>query len=173
MSQTVTRTRPGSLWSALRLNWKRLPLPWRKAWFIGLDVRGNEYYEQKQPTFPGRPVRRWVQPAMKTMDLFEETHIPVQWQSWLRHRRPQPPTEEDIQADEAYRLRTVARAMKLDQQWQEPRKVPLASSTQDTPKEKAKPVKKLAPSVHYPTGQGETFTPGAWTPGNVTEKREK
>ncbi|KAI9227927.1 MAG: hypothetical protein DHS80DRAFT_31290 [Piptocephalis tieghemiana] len=193
----MTPARSPTLLKAIGQTWRRLPLPWRRAHFIGLDVQGNEYYEQKQPTFPGRPVRRWMQPAMTTMDLFEETHIPVQWQSWLRHRRPEPPTDQEIQADEAYRLRTVARAAKLEEQWQkermgleekrtataasrvnapEPTKVPLPSSQkEDQPMEKSKPVKKrgVAPSVHYPTGQGETFTPGSWTPSLSSSSQVK
>jgi hypothetical protein len=43
-----------------------------------------------------RPPRRWVVP---TNEDYHTDHLPVQWQSWLRHRRPIAPTLEEIERD--------------------------------------------------------------------------
>lgn len=49
----------------------------------------------------------------------------VQWQAWLRNTRPDPPTQIEIQRDEARKQLTITRAKALDQAWQD-RKAELA-----------------------------------------------
>lgn len=49
----------------------------------------------------------------------------VQWQAWLRNTRRDPPTQMEIQRDEARKQLTITRAKALDQAWQD-RKAELA-----------------------------------------------
>ncbi|XP_068626776.1 NADH dehydrogenase [ubiquinone] 1 alpha subcomplex assembly factor 2 isoform X2 [Battus philenor] len=61
---------------------------------IGKDYIGNIYFEI--PADPSRGKRRpsrWYDPP-KGHDF--ENPIPPEWESWLRYRRQEPPTEEEI-----------------------------------------------------------------------------
>ena len=60
----------------------------------GKDYMGNMYYEA--PADPSRGVRapkRWYWPQHE--DDWDRP-IPPEWEAWLRYRRPDAPTEEEI-----------------------------------------------------------------------------
>ena len=44
--------------------------------------------------------RRWVEHSSAA---YEQEELPVEWQSWLRHTRPHPPSEEEVAVLEARR----------------------------------------------------------------------
>jgi NADH dehydrogenase [ubiquinone] 1 alpha subcomplex assembly factor 2 len=54
--------------------------------------------------------------AFGTGHLFDSKHIGVEWLAWLSHRRPNPPTPEEIEAAERERAATRARAMAVDEE---------------------------------------------------------
>lgn len=65
-----------------------------KGTLIGSDYYGNKYYETpgSQSVGFGKP-RRWFEPPIKE-DFMQE--MPAEWEAWLRGRRTNPPTEEEI-----------------------------------------------------------------------------
>uniref|UniRef100_A0A6M2DCX0 Putative mimitin mitochondrial n=1 Tax=Xenopsylla cheopis TaxID=163159 RepID=A0A6M2DCX0_XENCH len=65
-----------------------------KGNFIGKDYLGNEYYETPaDPSIGKRKANRYFQPRIK--NKFDQ-ELPAEWEAWLRGRRPEPPTEEEI-----------------------------------------------------------------------------
>ncbi|KAF9199105.1 hypothetical protein BGZ49_010818 [Haplosporangium sp. Z 27] len=75
----------------------------------------------------GRYPRRTVELADPQLSEanYDDANIAVQWQSWLRNTRKDPPTPQEIQRDETRKQLTIARAKVLDQAWQD-RKAELA-----------------------------------------------
>ncbi|XP_014356537.2 uncharacterized protein LOC106709282 [Papilio machaon] len=62
---------------------------------MGKDFSGNIYYEiPADPSRGKRKPSRWYDPP-KGNDF--EDPIPAEWESWLRMRREDPPTEEEIE----------------------------------------------------------------------------
>ncbi|KAF9376464.1 hypothetical protein CPB97_010794 [Podila verticillata] len=92
----------------------------------GKDFEGNLYFEKPDPN-GGRWPRRTVELADPTLSEanYDDANIAVQWQAWLRNTRPDPPTQIEIQRDEARKQLTITRAKALDQAWQD-RKAELA-----------------------------------------------
>ncbi|XP_018327880.1 NADH dehydrogenase [ubiquinone] 1 alpha subcomplex assembly factor 2 [Agrilus planipennis] len=61
--------------------------------FKGIDYMGNNYYEiPADPSIGKRQDKRWFVP--QNSENFED--VPPEWDSWLRGRRKEPPTEEEI-----------------------------------------------------------------------------
>ncbi|KAF9914765.1 hypothetical protein BX616_007613 [Lobosporangium transversale] len=84
----------------------------------GRDLDGNLYFEKPDPN-GGRYPRRTVELADPQLSEanYDDANIAVQWQSWLRNTRQSPPTQAEIQRDEARKKLTIARAKALDQAW--------------------------------------------------------
>ncbi|XP_076164687.1 NADH dehydrogenase [ubiquinone] 1 alpha subcomplex assembly factor 2 [Ptiloglossa arizonensis] len=59
---------------------------------IGEDYYGTKYYET-QTTTKSKPSRYFV-PVDK---INFEQELPAEWESWLRHRRIDPPTKEELE----------------------------------------------------------------------------
>ncbi|CAG8553584.1 843_t:CDS:2, partial [Scutellospora calospora] len=97
--------------------WKQARLPWRQRVFVGSDLFGNEYYESRQP-INGRK-KRMVEPKeKKSLSEYDSDSLPVQWQSWLRHTRFEPPTIEEIVMANKRRELIIQRAKTLDKDWE-------------------------------------------------------
>lgn len=64
---------------------------------IGEDAQGNRYFETPADPQGGRRLpRRWFVP------VDEETGVPTpEWSQWLRGRRSEPPTNDEIAYNEA------------------------------------------------------------------------
>uniref|UniRef100_A0A0L8GSN0 NADH dehydrogenase [ubiquinone] 1 alpha subcomplex subunit 12 n=2 Tax=Octopus bimaculoides TaxID=37653 RepID=A0A0L8GSN0_OCTBM len=82
---------------------------------IGKDHFGNVYYEKEAN--PSRNLRgaRWVEPA--DGDQMTPPDMPIEWEAWIRGKRQNPPTEEEIQRNYAKMMRTIQRAKELDQKY--------------------------------------------------------
>jgi len=72
---------------------------------IGRDPYGNTYYElPAQPQLGKRRPTRWYNTAetgkddVISKDLWAgfDSDLPSEWESWLRYRRDDPPTEEEV-----------------------------------------------------------------------------
>jgi len=73
---------------------------------MGKDPYGNHYYElPAQPQLGKRRPTRWydtaatdakVGPGMLDTTAGFDTNIPSEWESWLRHRRADPPSEKEV-----------------------------------------------------------------------------
>lgn len=72
-------------------------MPKQKEKPIGSDAQGNQYFEIPADPQGGRRLpRRWFIPVN------EETGVPTpEWSQWLRGRRSEPPTVEEITYNEA------------------------------------------------------------------------
>ncbi|XP_043265860.1 NADH dehydrogenase [ubiquinone] 1 alpha subcomplex assembly factor 2 [Colletes gigas] len=71
------------------------------AKLIGEDFYGTKYYERPHPTntVKKRP-SRYFEPVNKEAGFDQE--IPAEWESWLRYRRMNPPTKEELEQN--YRM---------------------------------------------------------------------
>ncbi|KAF9900896.1 hypothetical protein EC991_006754 [Linnemannia zychae] len=114
-----------SLMRRLALSFKAVA-PGSGRQLAGRDFEGNLYFEKPDPN-GGRYPRRTVELADPKLSEanYDDANISVQWQAWLRNTRKDPPTQAEIQRDEARKLLTVTRAKALDQAWQD-RKAELA-----------------------------------------------
>ncbi|CAG8571117.1 3178_t:CDS:1 [Paraglomus brasilianum] len=91
--------------------WRSLRLPWRTRVYVGSDLSGNTYYES---------LTRFHDRTRRTVDLnrpipvaeYREHDLPVQWQSWLKHTRFDPPTLQELEEDER-RKRVMKEKVKL------------------------------------------------------------
>ncbi|RYO95365.1 hypothetical protein DL762_000107 [Monosporascus cannonballus] len=118
--------------------WKSLRLPWRKRFLVGLDLRGNTYWEfrlargdptshpsgaatsapahqsqrNQTPTYPFRRIVRYPRPTH-----YSEVTVPPAWHQWLRYRRASAPTLEEQLADAARQERIKVLAAQADARW--------------------------------------------------------
>ncbi|TPX56915.1 hypothetical protein PhCBS80983_g04203 [Powellomyces hirtus] len=160
--------------------WKASNLPWRRHRIVGRDLTGNMYFE-------GPPMRAGTDRTRRTIEYcdgrdelhhYDPDRIPPQWQMWLRHTREAAPTIQELQQAEAQRLLTISRARELDRKWEE-RKLELererlaslgsgsaksAEGTATPPPPPPPVAEPQAPPQTAPSGQGDTFEPGAWKP---------
>ncbi|EDW36810.1 GL25860 [Drosophila persimilis] len=62
--------------------------------YIGEDYFGNKYFEiPANPAIGKRKSSRWFEPADK--DAFDQ-ELTAEWEAWLRGRREEPPTREEL-----------------------------------------------------------------------------
>lgn len=61
---------------------------------MGKDYFGNKYFEiPANPSIGKRKASRWFDPPKKD-DFMQE--MPAEWEAWLRGRRKEPPSEEEV-----------------------------------------------------------------------------
>lgn len=79
---------------------------------VGEDYLGTKYYEteSRQNSIHKKPNRYFV-PVNK--DDFEQ-ELPAEWEAWLRQRRKQPPTEEEVNANYQKMIEVKKNAAELD-----------------------------------------------------------
>ncbi|KAF2346374.1 NADH dehydrogenase [ubiquinone] 1 alpha subcomplex subunit 12 [Trinorchestia longiramus] len=64
--------------------------------YIGDDYMGNKYFEKPADPERGRNIAtRYFEVA--DHENYCQENLPSEWDSWLRHRRRLPPTEEEVQ----------------------------------------------------------------------------
>ncbi|GAB1599477.1 NADH dehydrogenase [ubiquinone] 1 alpha subcomplex assembly factor 2-like isoform X1 [Argonauta hians] len=82
---------------------------------IGKDHFGNTYYEKD--AMPSRNLKgaRWVE--REDGDQMTAPDVPVEWEAWIRGKRKDPPTVEEIQKNHAFKMRTIQRAKELEQKY--------------------------------------------------------
>ncbi|XP_075153009.1 NADH dehydrogenase [ubiquinone] 1 alpha subcomplex assembly factor 2 [Haematobia irritans] len=62
--------------------------------YVGEDYFGNKYYEiPPNPSIGKRKASRWFEPADK--EAFDQ-ELTAEWEAWLRGRREDPPTKEEL-----------------------------------------------------------------------------
>lgn len=83
---------------------------------IGSDAQGNRYFEIPADPQGGRRLpRRWFVP------INEETGTPTpEWSQWLRGRRAEPPTNEEIAYNEAIASMKKVNAENISQKFNLP-----------------------------------------------------
>uniref|UniRef100_A0A2A4K456 NADH dehydrogenase [ubiquinone] 1 alpha subcomplex assembly factor 2 n=1 Tax=Heliothis virescens TaxID=7102 RepID=A0A2A4K456_HELVI len=79
---------------------------------MGKDYIGNDYFEiPADPSIGKRKPTRWYNPP-RGQDF--QDPIPAEWESWLRGRRLEPPTEEEIMKNLAIAQMKKENAAKIE-----------------------------------------------------------
>ncbi|KAF7890920.1 uncharacterized protein EAF01_010729 [Botrytis porri] len=94
--------------------WKALRLPWRKRFFVGLDLQNNSFWEFRDAITAGR-MRRIVQTPSSIQ--YSDVKISPQWHQWLRHTREDAPSIEELMGDIARQERLKVLARQADERW--------------------------------------------------------
>ncbi|KAG5309081.1 NDUF2 factor, partial [Pseudoatta argentina] len=100
---------------------------------IGEDYFGTKYYEEDiRYSVRKRPPRYFI-PVNK--EDFEQ-ELPAEWEAWLRYRRKEPPTREEIEANYQLAITKKKNAAKLlneNRSKNDTTNLPTSSTTQTTP----------------------------------------
>ncbi|KYO29158.1 mimitin, mitochondrial [Alligator mississippiensis] len=140
---------------------------------VGADSLGNKYYRvPEHRTWAGQtiPERRGLDAVNLEPFQYEVGTIPAEWEAWLRKKRKDPPTIEEILKNEKYRgemqlkIKDVSEKDKLLQA-KEYKEGLVAEpvSTQIKGHASAHYYGKNQPSQD-PTSIANTFQPGSWMP---------
>lgn len=141
---------------------------------VGTDHLGNKYYViPEQKTWTGRVVRakRLVVAANPSEYEYMEGNIPIEWDAWIRGRRKEPPSMQEMERNEFYR-----KQIKLKAQEMEERDLALQAKEYNeglvaTPRTVAKGHAATTsfgkPQItEEPTSTANTFEPGSWMPNS-------
>ncbi|XP_056889575.1 NADH dehydrogenase [ubiquinone] 1 alpha subcomplex assembly factor 2 [Takifugu flavidus] len=85
---------------------------------VGTDHLGNNYYVvPEQKTWTGRLVRakRMVEAANPSEYEYLEGSIPSEWDAWIRGRRKEPPSIEELLKNVSYREQIKLKAMEVEE----------------------------------------------------------
>ncbi|RKP01712.1 hypothetical protein CXG81DRAFT_25615 [Caulochytrium protostelioides] len=167
------------------------------ARYIGADFAGNKYYETDIPT-GSRPTRRSVvMLGDQDRAILEPNALPPMWAMWLRHTRADPPTPEELAAEDRRFTILKERVRAIDAREAERREQLQRQAAQDllhvaTPAPSRKAVdpnggaepssSSPSPSPSQPTqpdpfarpkqtNPGEDWEPEAWTPAPAARPR--
>lgn len=140
---------------------------------VGTDHVGNTYYHiPEQKTWTGRLVRarRMVVAANVTEYEYVEGSIPMEWDSWIRGRRKEPPSVEELLKNQSYRDNIKIKAREVEEKDLILQAKEYEDGLVTTP---AKTLAKgHAASTDFgkqeisedPSSTANTFQPGSWLP---------
>ncbi|XP_006626971.1 NADH dehydrogenase [ubiquinone] 1 alpha subcomplex assembly factor 2 isoform X1 [Lepisosteus oculatus] len=146
---------------------------------VGTDHFGNKYYFiPEQKTWTGQTIRakRIVEATNPKEYEYQEGSIPSEWDAWIRGRKKEPPTIEELLKNERYRDDIKARAkevadreMALRVEEQEEGLVARPAQVQIKGHASARRFELTGPSED-PTSTANTFEPGSWKPSGDNTK---
>ncbi|XP_020639316.2 NADH dehydrogenase [ubiquinone] 1 alpha subcomplex assembly factor 2 isoform X1 [Pogona vitticeps] len=168
------------LWRLLRL-WKvRLLGPEKQ--YVGSDPFGNKYYRiAKHEALGGQIIqeRRFMEAGGIKEHEYEVGSIPVEWEAWMRKKRKDPPTVEEILKNENYKEEIKERIQEiyekdrlLQAKEYEDGLVAEQLHTQIKGHASALPFGKNEPSED-PVSTAKTFQPGSWMPSKESPRKEE
>jgi len=97
------------IWNNFKSSIKKRP----SGTLIGKDHLGTAYFEiPADPQAGKRKPSRWFKPIDK--EEFDQD-LPPEWQAWLRFRRDNPPTQEEIDANMALAALKKINAKELEE----------------------------------------------------------
>ncbi|XP_071339313.1 NADH dehydrogenase [ubiquinone] 1 alpha subcomplex assembly factor 2 [Trachinotus anak] len=140
---------------------------------VGTDHLGNKYYFiPEQKTWTGRLVRakRMVVAANPTEYEYIEGSIPIEWDAWIRGRRKEPPSIEELLKNETYREQIKLKAKEVEEkdlalQAKEYEEGLVATPTRTVAKGHAAATSFGKQEItEEPTSTANTFEPGSWMP---------
>ncbi|XP_029915902.1 NADH dehydrogenase [ubiquinone] 1 alpha subcomplex assembly factor 2 [Myripristis murdjan] len=140
---------------------------------VGTDHLGNKYYIiPEQKTWTGRVVRakRMVVAANPTEYQYMEGSIPLEWDAWIRGRRKEPPSIEELLKNERYREEIKVKAKDVEEKDTAVRAKEYAEGLVATPSQTVAKGHAAATSFgkpqisEEPTSTANTFQPGSWMP---------
>ncbi|KYN32683.1 hypothetical protein ALC56_12962 [Trachymyrmex septentrionalis] len=100
---------------------------------IGEDYFGTKYYQEDILSSSRKRPPRYFVPVNK--ENFEQ-ELPAEWEAWLRYRRKEPPTREEIEANYQLAITKKENAAKLlneNRSKNDNTNLPTSSTTQTTP----------------------------------------
>lgn len=136
---------------------------------VGTDLDGNKYYEILSGK-SGRP-RREVETQLKH-EQYEDGTIPIEWESWIRGKRDNPPTHDELISKLQQREVLSQRVKKVEAEEMERKAKEQDQATRQQGHASA-PVYEKTGLKSEPTRTGDTFQPGSWTPGSKTGQAGK
>ncbi|GAA5911194.1 uncharacterized protein JCM6883_001934 [Sporobolomyces salmoneus] len=80
----------------------------KDRFLVGTDLEGNAFYERPHPEYPDewRKNKRYVEYRVtRYLSDYNFHTIPVQWSSWLRRTRREPPSLPELEKDYYRQLR--------------------------------------------------------------------
>jgi NADH dehydrogenase [ubiquinone] 1 alpha subcomplex assembly factor 2 len=135
---------------------------------VGTDLDGNKYFEVLSGR--GRRARREVVSKLKHEE-YEDGTIPVEWEAWIRGKRNDPPTHDELVSKIRQREVLKERVKHVEAEEIERRAKEQGGAGMLT-----RPVGHASSPVYgktelqsEPIRTGNTFQPGAWTPGTNTD----
>ncbi|XP_051509826.1 NADH dehydrogenase [ubiquinone] 1 alpha subcomplex assembly factor 2 [Myxocyprinus asiaticus] len=140
---------------------------------VGTDHFGNKYYNvPEQKTWTGRVIRprRLMEAANPKAFEYLEGSIPSEWDAWIRGRRKQPPTIEELQMNVRYREQIKVKAVEAEEkdkalQAKEYEEGLVARPVQTQTKGHASATQFGQPEVSEdPISTANSFQPGSWGP---------
>lgn len=128
---------------------------------VGTDLHGNKYYETiREGKKPKREMITNLKPMQYTPDM-----MPMEWEAWIRRKRDDPPTHEELLAQQR-RIHTIKeRARQVEEKDKEQQAL-----EQKPPQLVAQvghastPLYESLDNRAEPTSTGTVFQPGEWTP---------
>ncbi|KAM4808959.1 NADH dehydrogenase [ubiquinone] 1 alpha subcomplex assembly factor 2 [Rhinophrynus dorsalis] len=148
---------------------------------MGTDQFGNKYYYiPEQKTWTGQAVRekRIVEPVLKKEYEYELGNIPVEWEAWIRGKRKDPPTIEEILQNEKLREEMrikgneVMERDKLKQETEYSDGLAAQPSKTQIKGHASAPVYGKQTPSEEPTSTANKFEPGSWVPSGVKDHRK-
>ncbi|GAA5969498.1 hypothetical protein JCM3765_000875 [Sporobolomyces pararoseus] len=94
----------------------------KDRYLVGTDLEGNSFYEKPHPEYPDewRKNKRYVEYRVtRYLSDYNYHTIPVQWSSWLRRTRKQPPSLPELETDYFRQLKLKENVLKLEQLYKE------------------------------------------------------
>ncbi|KAE8636240.1 hypothetical protein XENTR_v10002903 [Xenopus tropicalis] len=143
---------------------------------IGTDQFGNKYYYvPEQRSWTGRSIRerRLVDPVNKNTHEYQLGHIPTEWEAWIRGKRKNPPTVEEILQNEKSREEIkmkVEEGLRRDT-LSEAAEYRDGLVTQIKGHAAAPQFGKHVPSQE-PVSTANTFQPGSWAPQGAANQKK-
>ncbi|KAM6964790.1 NADH dehydrogenase [ubiquinone] 1 alpha subcomplex assembly factor 2 [Aplochiton taeniatus] len=140
---------------------------------VGTDLFGNKYYQvPEQKTWTGRIVRakRMVVASNPTEFEYLEGNIPSEWDAWIRGRRKQPPSIEELMKNQVNREQIKNKAQDVEKkelalQAKEYEEGLVARPSQTIVQGHASAISFGRQEISAePTSTANTFQPGSWTP---------
>ncbi|XP_019958266.1 NADH dehydrogenase [ubiquinone] 1 alpha subcomplex assembly factor 2 [Paralichthys olivaceus] len=140
---------------------------------VGTDHLGNRYYSvPEQKTWTGRLVRakRMVEAANPTEYEYIEGSIPMEWDAWIRGRRKEPPSVEELLKNESYREQIKLKAKDVEEKDLALQAKEYEEGLVATPARTLAEGHAAATSFgkqeirEDPTSTANTFQPGSWLP---------
>ncbi|KAK2188001.1 hypothetical protein NP493_147g01037 [Ridgeia piscesae] len=81
--------------------------------FVGEDEHGNRYFERRADPSKDLKAQRRLEP--RDSDQFKAPTVPVEWTTWLQHRRKEPPTTEEREQNYVKMIIIQQRAKELEE----------------------------------------------------------
>ncbi|GAA5887462.1 hypothetical protein JCM16303_003420 [Sporobolomyces ruberrimus] len=94
----------------------------KDKYLAGTDLEGNAFYERPHPEYPDewRKNKRYVEyKVTRYLSDYNHETIPVQWSSWLRRTRREPPTIPELTQDYYRQIRLKENVEQLAIAYQE------------------------------------------------------